>query len=120
MRKFLLFAAAAILFDVMPIQAQGQAEVFMSHQKCWFRTTVEVTKSATTDETFNVKGLQLVQALIAQNFRQNPTGIVAIENGNSKLGNDAGSWYSLDGRKLSGRPTQKGIYINSGRKIYIK
>ncbi len=67
-----------------------------------------------------MKGLQLVQALIAQNFRQNPTGIVAIENGNSKLGNDAGSWYSLDGRKLSGRPTQKGIYINSGRKIYIK
>lgn len=29
-------------------------------------------------------------------------------------------WYSLDGRKLSGRPTVKGIYINNGRKIVIK
>ena len=29
MRKFLLFAAAAILFGVMPIQAQGQAEDFI-------------------------------------------------------------------------------------------
>ena len=29
MRKFLLFAAAAILFGVMPIQAQGQAENFI-------------------------------------------------------------------------------------------
>ena len=29
-------------------------------------------------------------------------------------------WYSLDGRKLNGRPTAKGIYINNERKIVIK
>lgn len=29
-------------------------------------------------------------------------------------------WYSLDGRKLNGVPTKKGIYINGGRKIVIK
>ena len=29
-------------------------------------------------------------------------------------------WYSLDGRKLNGRPTEKGIYIRNGRKIIIK
>ena len=29
-------------------------------------------------------------------------------------------WYSIDGRKLNGRPTEKGIYIRNGRKIIIK
>ena len=31
-----------------------------------------------------------------------------------------GSWYSIDGRKLEGKPTQKGLYINTGRKVLIK
>lgn len=29
-------------------------------------------------------------------------------------------WYTLDGRKLSDQPTQKGIYINNGQKVVIK
>lgn len=29
-------------------------------------------------------------------------------------------WYTLDGRKLTGKPTTKGIYINNGRKMVIK
>ena len=30
------------------------------------------------------------------------------------------SWYTLDGRRLSGKPTQHGIYINNGNKVVIK
>jgi hypothetical protein len=29
-------------------------------------------------------------------------------------------WYTLDGRKLNSKPTQKGIYVNGGRKVVIK
>lgn len=29
-------------------------------------------------------------------------------------------WYTLDGRLLNGKPTAKGIYINKGRKIFVK
>lgn len=29
-------------------------------------------------------------------------------------------WYSLNGRKLDGKPTKKGLYINNGRKVVIK
>ena len=32
---------------------------------------------------------------------------------------DAG-WYTIDGRKLHGKPTVKGIYINNGHKVVIK
>ena len=31
-----------------------------------------------------------------------------------------GAWYTLDGRKLQGMPTQKGLYIVNGKKIVIK
>ena len=30
------------------------------------------------------------------------------------------AWYSLDGRKLEGKPTKKGLYIYKGRKVVIK
>ena len=30
------------------------------------------------------------------------------------------SWYSLDGRKLDGKPTRKGLYIHNGTKINIR
>ncbi len=30
------------------------------------------------------------------------------------------SWYSLDGRKLNAKPTQKGMYIYKGKKVIVK
>ena len=29
-------------------------------------------------------------------------------------------WYNLNGVKLNGVPTEKGIYINNGKKVVIK
>ncbi|MBR6456891.1 MAG: hypothetical protein IKS72_08230, partial [Prevotella sp.] len=31
-----------------------------------------------------------------------------------------GEWYSIDGRKLNGEPTRKGVYIRDGRKVVVK
>lgn len=31
-----------------------------------------------------------------------------------------GQWFSLDGRRIDGKPSRKGIYINGGRKVVIK
>ena len=30
------------------------------------------------------------------------------------------AWYSIDGRRLSGRPTAKGIYIHNGRAVVVQ
>ena len=38
----------------------------------------------------------------------------------SPTGEGSGAWYSLDGRRLSGMPTQKGIYVRDGKKVVIK
>ncbi len=31
-----------------------------------------------------------------------------------------GAWYTLNGQKLTGKPSQNGIYINNGRKVVVK
>ena len=33
---------------------------------------------------------------------------------------DFSAWYSLDGRKLDGKPTKKGLYIQGGHKVVVK
>ena len=33
---------------------------------------------------------------------------------------EKGLWYSLDGKRLSGKPTKKGIYVRNGRKVVVK
>ena len=35
-------------------------------------------------------------------------------------GQNSDSWYSIDGRRLSGKPKAKGLYINNGHKLFIK
>ena len=39
-------------------------------------------------------------------------------NGQCATANDV--WYTLDGRRINGKPSEKGIYINNGKKIAIK
>jgi len=56
--------------------------------------------------------------------------VISIGNGdgttgiNTALNDDgedvSGNWYTLDGRKLQGKPTQKGVYISNGKKMVIK
>ncbi len=53
-------------------------------------------------------------------FDENTTGVVPIDNGQLTIDNWAGAWFSLDGRKLQGKPTEKGLYIVNGRKVVIK
>lgn len=49
-------------------------------------------------------------------FEENVTGIdTATES--QYTGKD---WYTLDGRKLSAKPTKKGLYIMNGKKIVVK
>jgi len=53
------------------------------------------------------------------------TGIVdnkheTITNNHSLFESVTKHWYTLDGRKLDGKPTKKGLYIHNGNKLVIK
>ncbi len=49
----------------------------------------------------------------------NETGIDEIVEGGNREVQDA-AWYSLDGRRLMGKPTKKGLYITNGQKVIVK
>lgn len=50
------------------------------------------------------------------NFGDERPTLVSLPSGREA----AGAWYDLNGRKLSGKPTARGIYINNGKKVVIK
>ena len=47
------------------------------------------------------------------------TGIISV-NGSGFMVNDSDAWYSLDGRRLNGKPSRAGVYVNNGKKVVIK
>lgn len=54
--------------------------------------------------------------LVFQNEEEKPTNILSVDN--SQLSDD--NWYTLDGRKLEGEPTEKGVYIVNGKKVMVQ
>jgi hypothetical protein len=48
------------------------------------------------------------------------TGIGTLDTETGEMTFDSEAWYTLDGVRLSGKPSKKGLYINNGKKIVIK
>lgn len=77
---------------------------------------VDVAKTATAGVfTFNMPAND-----VTIYGASDPTGIDSMENGQWRMDNYSGAWFSLDGRKLDKQPTKKGVYINKGKKTVIK
>ena len=51
-------------------------------------------------------------------FGDEQTGITATTLTDGTKADDA--WYTLDGRRLNGKPTKSGVYVNNGKKVVIK
>lgn len=52
------------------------------------------------------------------NFTYSTKDPMGIENVNSD--NSDASWYTLDGRRINGKPVNKGIYLFNNRKVVLK
>jgi len=57
---------------------------------------------------------------IELNFGDDTTGLEELKNGRMEEWKTSDSWYTLDGKKLQGQPTKKGVFIVNGRKVVIK
>ena len=78
-----------------------------------FRAYFQLLKGLTADDP--EAG---VRSFVLNFGEEETTGIFDGRSKKEDVGLDA--WYTLDGRKLDGKPTMKGMYINSGRKVVIK
>ena len=47
------------------------------------------------------------------------TGIISVHDSGFMV-NGSDAWFTLDGRRLSAKPSVKGVYVNNGRKVVIK
>ena len=56
--------------------------------------------------------------LINANGELTAIGTMQTKTGEVTLDGDA--WYTLDGRRMEGKPSTKGIYINNNKKVIIK
>ena len=71
-----------------------------------------MTRSASGDDL----PATIAVRLVSRNGDVNAIGEINMETGEF----DFSGWYTLDGVKLSGKPSTKGIYINNGKKVVIK
>lgn len=79
--------------------------------------------------TYNLKAnrayLQIPTYMVGSSAGANAVGIefeegvTGIDNSLSDMDANA-HWFTLDGRRLNGKPTQKGIYVVNGQKVVIK
>ena len=77
-----------------------------------FRTYFELNGITAGDTSAGVRSFVL-------NFGDNETAIKSLSV-DAKDFSDGGAWYTLDGRRLSGKPAKSGIYVNGRRKVVIK
>ena len=78
----------------------------------WFQLKNGLTAGAPSSS-----GEQQVRAFNLS-FGDEQTGIIATDY--TDYTDKAGAWYTLDGVRLSGKPTKKGLYIHNGKKVLVR
>ena len=89
--------------NVAADMADGDYPILLKNMKL---TETDISKFYTAD---------LIETTVT--IGDGASGIRTNVNDNDNV-NDG--WYTIDGRKLQGKPTQKGVYIMNGRKVVIK
>lgn len=93
------------------------------HGKCYLQAPSDIVAAMARgmeDPDFNLVLNDELMSIGFSDIDDEATGIVPIENGQWTMDNSAGAWYDLQGRKLQGRPTRSGVYVNNGRKVVLK
>ena len=82
------------------------------------RAYFQLTNGITPGDLLSPAPSNSVQTFRLNFGEEESTGITSLYL--KEYTDKGGSWYSLDGRKLSSQPTQNGIYIYNGRKLAVK
>ena len=89
--------------------------LFLNSNKFWYSTGTTIIKAFRAYFMFNDVLSGGGEAKIRYIVDDEP---VAIEGFTPDMEN--GVWYTLDGRPLNGKPTEKGVYIVNEKKVLIK
>ena len=91
---------------------------------CWLEKTTDGALSGTQNAaarglTRGIDGEPDVIGIIWRSATGETTGIGSFNLRTGEIIDGSDEWYSLDGRRLSGKPSTKGLYIHNGRKVVL-
>ena len=89
--------------------------LFLSGNKFWYSTGATIIKAFRAYFMLNEVLSGVAEAKVRFMVDEDAA---AIEGITPDMEN--GVWYTLDGRQLNGKPTEKGVYIVDGKKVLIK
>ena len=103
--------------------AVPENNLFLSGNKFWYSTGATTTKAfrgyfELADVLTSVE--EGAGTKVRFSIDGETTAIRSIENGEQRINNEDGIYYTLDGRKLNGKPMEKGMYIVNGKKVLKK
>ena len=141
--KNIEFAGRTVVYDPAPsITATGGAHFIGTYANktnvtggdhIWYvvdgNFEAALEEDGVTPHNFNLNSTRAYLDLTGTSLSARPTIIVEEADGSTTAINGiaadgtlitADGWYSINGVKLQGAPTQKGIYIHNGKKIVVK
>lgn len=85
-------------------------------QRCYmeYTPTSSTRAGSLTDEELP----ETIRVILVDDGGKTDIGSLSPKTGIITFDSDA--WYSLDGKRFSTQPAQKGIYVNNGKKVVIK
>lgn len=101
----------------------GAAQIYMFYFGEFVLTkagTLSANKFYLYNPNYSATSTPTAQSQSALQFVIEEEETTEINDIRSKMADVRGDYYTLDGRKLSGKPTKSGIYILKGQKMYIK
>ena len=95
---------------------------FIKPMRCYLSYVGTSAPAPARGMTRSASGDDLPQSITVRLVSRNgeTTAIGTLDTKTGKMTFDSEAWYTLDGVRLSGKPSTKGIYINNGRKIVIR
>ena len=78
--------------------------------------TTTIAVSFAGNDNFAAAESKTIEVTVSSNV----TAIGKLDTRTGEESADGDEWYSIDGRKLNGKPDAKGLYIKNGKKVVIK
>lgn len=95
---------------------------FIKPMRCYLSYVGTEAPAPVRRMTRSASGDDLPQSITVRLVSRNgeTTAIGTLDTTTGEISFDSEAWYTLDGVRLSGQPSTKGIYINNGKKVAIK
>lgn len=87
---------------------------YIEHKQSSTPAPLQTNRRADGEELPTIIYLRLLDA------SGHATAIGSVQTATGSVTFDDSAWYSLNGTRLTGKPTQKGVYIKNGKKVVIK